>query len=128
MPVKPSSLLLFLLIGGLLMAKKRSIPTNLFASPDFFELSSNTVRLILIGIILDADDEGRGCAHSRLLARKFDQQPEDIEHALEELAAHGILQCYDVASRRYYWLCHWYTYQILSKPTPSSYPEPPSLG
>lgn len=110
------------------MAKKRSIPTTLFASPDFFELSSNTVRLILIGIILDADDEGRGCAHARLLARKLDQQPADIEQALEELADHGILQCYEAAGRSYYWLCHWHKYQVLSKPTPSSYPEPPRPG
>ncbi len=108
------------------MARKRSIPTNLFASPDFFELSTNTVRLIFIGLILDADDEGRGCAHPRLLARKLDQQPEDIEQALEELAAHTMLSCYEVAGRRLYWLCHWQTYQTLSKPTPSSYPPPPA--
>ncbi|SRR5579875_295902 len=107
------------------MASKRSIPTTLFASPDFFELSSNTTRLILIGLILDADDEGRGSAHPRLLARKLDQSSEDIAQALEELAAHGILQCYDVAGRRYYWLRHWLKYQTLSKPTPSLYPAPP---
>lgn len=108
------------------MASKRSIPTTLFASPDFFELSSNTTRLILIGIILDADDEGRGSAHPRLLARKLDQSLEDIEQALEEFAEHGILQCYEIAGRRYYWLCHWHKYQTLSKPTPSLYPVPPN--
>jgi hypothetical protein len=109
------------------MATKRSIPTNLFASPDFFELSSNTTRLILVGIILDADDEGRGSAHPRLLARKLDQAQEDIVRALEELTAHGMLLCYEVAGRRYYWLCHWQKYQTLSKPTPSLYPAPPDI-
>ena len=107
------------------MARKRSIPTTLFASPDFFELSSNTVRLIFIGLILDADDEGRGCAHPRLLARKLDQQPEEVEQALAELATHGMLCCYEITGRRFYWLCHWHTYQTLSKPTPSHYPAPP---
>lgn len=107
------------------MARKRSLPTTLFASPDFFELSSNTVRLIFIGLILDADDEGRGLAHIRLLARKLDQDPEEIEHALDELAGRGMLCCYEVAARRFYWLCHWHTYQTLSKPTPSHYPPPP---
>src|SRR5579859_5559760 len=107
------------------MARKRSIPTTLFASPDFFELSSNTVRLIFIGLILDADDEGRGCAHPRLLARKLDQQPEEVEQALMELATHGMLYCYEVTGRHFYWLCHWQTYQTLSKPTPSHYPAPP---
>lgn len=107
------------------MSKKRSIPTSLFASPDFFELSSDTIRVIMLGLILDADDEGRGCAHARLLARKLDKCPQDIEAALAELAAHGIVRCYLVADCRYYVLCHWHKYQILSKPTPSAYPPPP---
>ena len=107
------------------MAAKRSIPTTLFESPDFFELSSDTIRLILIGIILDADDEGRGSAHPRLLARKLDKQPADMEQALTELEAHGILRCYTVDTRRYYVLCHWHKYQVLSRPTPSLYPSPP---
>lgn len=106
------------------MASKRSIPTTLFASPDFFELSSDATRLILIGIILDADDEGRGSAHSRLLARKLDKQEAQIEGALIELEEHGILQCYQVQGRHYYVLSHWYKYQSLSKPTPSHYPAP----
>ena len=109
------------------MAGKRSIPTSLFSSPDFFELSSDTIRLIMIGLILDADDEGRGHAHPRLLARKLDKSPEDIEQALVELQAHGIVRCYEVASRAYYVLCHWHTYQTLSKPTPSAYPAPPDV-
>lgn len=107
------------------MAAKRSIPTSLFASPDFFELSTDTIRLILIGIILDADDEGRGSAHSRLLARKLDKHPEEIEQAFVELEAHDILHCYMVEMRRYYTLCHWHKYQVLSRPTPSTYPLPP---
>lgn len=109
------------------MAGKRSIPTSLFSSPDFFELSSDTIRLIMIGLILDADDEGRGSAHPRLLARKLDKHLEDIDHALVELQAHGILQCYEVSGRAYYVLCHWHKYQTLSKPTPSTYPAPPDV-
>ncbi len=107
------------------MAAKRSIPTNLFASPDFFELSSDTIRLILIGIILDADDEGRGSAHPRLLARKLDTTPEAVDQALRECEAHGMLRCYLVEGRSYYVLLHWHKYQVLSRPTPSSYPPPP---
>lgn len=107
------------------MAAKRSIPTTLFASPDFFELSTDTIRLILIGIILDADDEGRGSAHPRLLARKLDKRPEDIDVALAELEAHGILRCYEVSGRVYYVLLHWHKYQVLSRPTSSNFPPPP---
>lgn len=107
------------------MAAKRSIPTSLFASPDFFELSTDTIRLIMIGIILDADDEGRGSAHPSLLARKLDKHPEDIKQALAELEAHRILRCYEVSGRVYYVLLHWHKYQVLSKPTPSNFPLPP---
>jgi hypothetical protein len=106
------------------MASKRSIPTTLFFSPDFFELSCNDTRLIMIGIILDADDEGRGSAHRTVLARKLHQEMELIDNALQELEQHGILQCYEVAGRPYYLLCHWHTYQTLSKPTPSKFPAP----
>lgn len=107
------------------MAAKRSIPTTLFASPDFFELSTDTIRLVVIGIILDADDEGRGSAHPRLLARKLDKRPEDIEQALAEMESHGILRSYEVSGRIYYVLLHWHKYQVLSKPTPSNFPPPP---
>ncbi len=103
------------------MATKRSIPTTLFASPDFFELGSDTTRLILIGLILDADDAGRGSAHSRLLAHRLDKEPAQIEQALVELQEHGMLRCYEVQGRRYYWLCHWDTYQSLNKPTSPQY-------
>lgn len=82
----------------------------------------------MIGIILDADDEGRGSAHLTVLARKLHQEVELIENALQELEQHGILQCYEVAGRPYYVLCHWHTYQTLSKPTPSKFPAPPAAN
>jgi hypothetical protein len=63
-----------------------------------------------------------------LLARKLDQKPEDVEQALIEYAEHEILQCYEIAGRRYYWLRHWHKYQTLSKPTPSAYPAPPNAS
>jgi hypothetical protein len=80
----------------------------------------------MIGIILDADDEGRGSAHLTVLARKLHQEVELIENALKELEQHGILQYYEVAGRPYYVLCHWHTYQTLSKPTPSKFPASPA--
>jgi len=107
------------------MARKRSLPTGLFANPDFFELTTNTIRLIFIGLILDADDEGRGSAHPRLLARKLDQQPEEIDQALAELVACHLIQWYEVDGRQYYWICQWQSYQTLSKPTASGFPVPP---
>ena len=66
------------------MATKRCIPTTFFEDPDVVELGKHE-QLILIGIVLDADDSGRGLANSRLLGRKLDFEPEQIEQALEAL-------------------------------------------
>src|SRR5437899_12001585 len=100
----------------LAMAGKRSIPTSLFNSPDFFELSSDTIRLIMIGLILDADDEGRGHAHPRWLAGRWVKCPEDIDQGLVELQAHGIFAAYEVAGGANYVRCHWLRYKTLVRP------------
>jgi hypothetical protein len=107
------------------MARKRCIPTKLFFDPDFMSLSSNTIRLIWIGLVLDADDYGRGEAHTDILGRKFGQAISDIEQAMRELETQGLLQCYEVEGRRYYWLPDWNKLQTLSKPTPSEFPPAP---
>lgn len=65
------------------MARSRSLPTNLFEDPDFFERSSET-QVVLLGLVLDADDAGRGLAHTGLLARKFN--PASGLFALSSLA------------------------------------------
>ena len=108
------------------MARSRSVPTNLFENPDFFERSSET-QVILLGLLLDADDAGRGLAHPGLLARKFNKEVASIETALAELQSCEMLDCYQVGRHTYYSLRHWQQWQTLSKPTPSKFPAPPSL-
>lgn len=108
------------------MAQKRCIPTDLFFTPGFAALSSDTVRLILIGLVTDADDAGRGLADVKLLGRKLDHAPEQIAAALDELAQAGYVTCYAGGKDSYYVLCHWSRWQTLSKPTPSHYPAPPA--
>ena len=107
------------------MAKKRCIPTDLFYQRKFVALSSDTTRLLLVGLISDADDYGRGSADSHLLGRKLDHTPEVIVQALSELEASGFVQCYG-DEERCYALCAWTEWQTLSKPTPSKYPAPPT--
>ena len=108
------------------MARKRCLPTKLFFDPDFMRLSSDTVRLIWIGLVLDADDSGRGEAYPTILGRKFGQASSDVEQALQELETRGLLHCYEVEGRRYYWLPDWNKLQTLSKPTPSEFPPAPA--
>ena len=69
------------------MAKQRCLPTSFFKDPDVMSLSSGDVRLILVGLVLGADDEGRGLAHASILGRELDYPPEVIEEALQEMEA-----------------------------------------
>ena len=110
------------------MANRRMIPTRYFKDPDIMALSSKDIQLILIGLVLTADDEGRELAHAGLLGREMDYAPEQIEAALQELVANDLLVLYEVGRHRYYSLTRWSQWQTLgSKMTPSKYPAPPHL-
>ncbi len=108
------------------MARSRSLPTTLFEDPDFFELESDA-QVILIGLVLLADDHGRGLAHSGLLSRKLNKAEPLIEATLIQLAAQQLLCCYADEHQRYYALTRWWEWETLSKPARSKYPEPPSM-
>ncbi len=88
-------------------------------------LSSGDIRLILIGLVLTADDEGRELAHAKLLGRELDYDSQVIDNALDELAANDLITLYQVGKHRYYSLQRWSEWETLSKPTPSKYPAPP---
>src|SRR6266852_903752 len=106
------------------MARSRSLPLTLFEDPDFFERSSET-QIILVGLVLGADDAGRGQAHVGLLARKLNKEVVQVEHALRELQTVDLLVCYQVERQHYYSLTRWQEWETLSRPTPSKYPPPP---
>lgn len=108
------------------MASRRMIPTRFFKDPDILALSSKDTQLILIGLTLAADDEGREVAHAGLLGREMDYPPEQIERALQELEANDLLLLYRVGKHRYYFLTRWNEWQTLgTKKRPSRYPAPP---
>lgn len=106
------------------MAKSRSVPTALLSDPDYMELTSDA-QVILLLLVLAADDEGRGQAHTGMLSRHFNKSTEQIEHALATLATLDLVICYTVGRHRYYQLLRWWEWQTLSKPTPSRFPMPP---
>lgn len=111
------------------MALRRMISTRFFKDPDIMNLSSKDAQLILIGLVLAADDEGRAVAHAGLLGREIDFPPEQIETALQELADNDLLVLYQVGKHRYYQLTRiWNEWQTLGgRITPSRYPAPPVL-
>jgi hypothetical protein len=106
------------------LARSRSLPTNLYDDPAFFDLSSET-QAVLVGLVLCADDYGRGLAHTGWLARKFNKSLSVVEEALQHLEAVHLLHCYQIAQQRYYVLPQWDEWETLSRPTPSKYPAPP---
>jgi hypothetical protein len=107
------------------MARGRMLPTKFFKHPDVMALSNGDVRLILVGLVLNADDEGRELAHAKLLGRELDYPPEEIEQALVELETNDLIVLYQVGKHRYYSITRWHEWQSQSKPTPSKYPPPP---
>jgi hypothetical protein len=109
------------------MARSRSLPSDLFDDPDFFERDSDT-QVILLGLVLLADDYGRGPAHPGLLARKCNKEQVIVERALGELETVGLLQCYSDGRHHYYFLRRWFEWESLSKPSRSRYPAPPALA
>src|SRR5512142_2379075 len=114
--------------GGTTMASKRCLPTRFFKDADIMNVSKYA-QLILVGLVLLADDEGRELAHPRLLSREIDYPPEQIESALQELVENDLIVLYKVGRHCYYSLTRWNQWQSISsqKMTPSKYPAPPEL-
>jgi DNA-binding transcriptional ArsR family regulator len=108
------------------MASKRCLPTRFFKDADIMNVSKDG-QLILVGLVLLADDEGRELAHPRLLSREVDYPPEQIEAALAELVENDLVVLYQAGKHRYYSLTRWNQWQSLSsqKITLSKYPAPP---
>ena len=111
------------------MASKRCLPTRFFKDADIMNVSKDG-QLILVGLVLLADDEGRELAHPRLLSREIDYPPEQIEAALQELVENDLVVLYQAGKHCYYSLTRWNQWQSISsqKMTPSKYPAPPGGG
>ncbi len=109
------------------MARSRSIPVSLLKDPKYFELSTDA-RAVFVGLILEADDEGRGRAHIGLLARLFNVSEVAVEEALSQLMKRGLLLRYEVGDEHFYQWRTWKQWESLSKPTPSQLPPPPAWG
>src|SRR5690242_11988141 len=108
------------------MASKRCLPTRFFKDADIMNVSKDA-QLILVGLVLLADDEGRELAHPRLLSREIDYPPEQIEAALQELVDNDLVVLYQAGKHHYYSLTRWNQWQSISsqKMVLSKYPAPP---
>jgi hypothetical protein len=109
------------------MASKRCLPTRFFKDADIMNVSKDA-QLILVGLVLLADDEGRELAHPRLLSREIDYPSQQIEAALQELVENDLVVLYQAGKHCYYSLTRWSQWQSISsqKMTLSKYPAPPA--
>lgn len=111
------------------MARKRMISPEIWASSSFAELN-NFAKLVFIGLISNADDEGKGEADpallkSTLFPRDEKKRTADVKSALSEIARSTSTLFYSVEGKNYYILTKWKVYQKLDRPTPSKLPNPP---
>lgn len=113
------------------MARIRTI------KPEFWEDEgigncSPQARLLFLGLISHADDEGRMRGGLRLLRRLVfaydDVDVEDIENWLGELERIRAIVRYEVDAQCYLLVRNWTKHQRVEKPKPSALPGPEGAG
>src|SRR4029077_4725218 len=113
------------------MARIRSIKPELFMSPQVMNVGP-LARLLFIGLISQADDDGRGSADPRKLKGLIFSGDDaisaaDVAEMLEELLLQDLGVLYDgVKHGRLYALPSWGSHQYVERPRPSVYPAPPT--
>lgn len=110
------------------MPRIRTIKPEFWLSPQVMNLS-HSGRLMFIGLITQADDDGRGLVDARRLKAAIFPGDEcalaDIEGWLAEVACERLAILYtDSKGIRLYQLTGWSKHQKVPKPTPSNYESP----
>ena len=112
------------------MARKRMIDPSLWGDEGFLELSDKA-KLLYIGLISHADDEGKGKGSPRgLKAIVFPTDNISIEAICglkKEVHTHMNVMFYEVDEKEYYKLNKWKAYQSINHPKPSCVPDPVPL-
>lgn len=107
---------------------RRMLDSSLWTNEHFGEMPM-MARLLLLGIINHADDQGRIKAHSVFLKTQIfpyddDIGKEEVESCLSKIEANGTIQIYEANGKRYIQLLNWWEYQTLLFAAPSEYPRP----
>lgn len=106
---------------------RRMIDTHMWSNENFGEMPM-MARLLLIGIINHADDQGRVKAHSTYLRTQifpYDDVPvQEIDEWLSLIEKNGTIILYVVDGKRYAQLLNWWKYQSIKRPLFSEYPSP----
>lgn len=106
---------------------RRMIDAGIWAN-EHFAMLPPMARLLQIGIINLADDQGRMKAHPAYLRSQifpYDEVPaDDVQSWLDLIAANGTLMLYEADGKAYLQLLNWWQYQSPAFASPSQYPRP----
>lgn len=111
------------------MARRRMIDPNFWESIDVWKLTIRQ-RLLAIGLISLADDEGRGLADplwikAKLFPHDDEVRTADIEADLGALQKHLSFVVYETEGKIFYEWTNWRKWQTVDKPRKSNIPPPP---
>lgn len=109
------------------MARKRMIDPSFWVDEKLGMLDIAS-RLLFMGLISNADDEGRLVGHPSLIKSiifPYDQNisVESITDKLKELAELKMIILYKNNKQSYIQVTNFRKYQTINKPTPSKYPS-----
>jgi len=112
--------------------RKRTIQPMIWQDPDFGILG-NIAKLLVIGMITQADDEGRGNAHPLVIKANIfpfgGAEINEIFDALEEIKIKmRNLILYEIENQLFYQFKKWSNHQFLrsDRMQKSTFPAPPS--
>ncbi len=109
------------------MARKRMIDPSFWTDEKLGECSIQE-RLLFMGLISNADDEGYGRANPKLLRSLVfpydDLRASDLEKWLSHLGGLKLVVLYTVNGQAYYYLPSFTKHQTINKPTKSDIPKP----
>ena len=112
------------------MARIRTIKPSFWSDEAVADLSRDA-RLLLVGLISSADDEGRFLAsHNAISGYVFphdNSPPAKLRSWLDEIEKAGIVRFYSLGRREYGAFPNWNKHQRISKPQASALPAPPYL-
>jgi hypothetical protein len=108
------------------LPRQRMIRPELWGDEGFLELSLGA-RLLFVGLISHADDEGRGTAGAISLKTRIfpcdNLTQEKIEAFKVEIAAKVRCVFYQVEGKEYYELTRFLKHQTINRPSPSAIPK-----
>ena len=108
------------------MARKRMIDPSFWTDEKLGECTIQE-RLLFMGLISNADDEGYGRANPKLLKSLIfpydDLRASDLEKWLSHLGGLHIVVLYEYNGQTYYNLPNFLKHQTINKPTATSFPK-----